>query len=69
MAVVVQIGPSYLGESPAPQAHWVENPGDCAVFVDASAANTYAAARNVTFSVTQPVVSGKRNPSKRENNG
>ncbi len=68
MPVAIRIGPSWLGESIAPHAHWVENPGDSAVFIDAATATAYATARNVTFTYEQPVVSGKRVPSKRTNN-
>ncbi len=68
MPVAVKVGISWLGESIAPHAHWVENPGDSAVFVDAAAATAYAAARNVTFVYEEPIVSGKRVTSKKTNN-
>ncbi len=65
--IAVRVGPSWLGESIAPHARWVENPGDSAIFVDAAAATAYAAARGVTFTVEQRAVTGKRVISKKTN--
>lgn len=67
MAIAIKVGVSWLGESIAPHAHWVENAGDSAVFVDAAAATAYAAARNVTFVMDQKTVTGRRNASKKTN--
>lgn len=67
MAVAIKVGTSWLGESAAPHAHWVENAGDSAVFVDAAAATAYAAARNVVFTVEQKTVTGRRVAAKRTN--
>lgn len=64
---VVTFGQSYLADSPAPHARWVENPGDAMEFTSAGAADAFAAARGVSFAYakTSTFVGGK-NPSKRE---
>jgi hypothetical protein len=67
--IAIRVGPSWLAESIAPHARWVENPGDSAVFIDGTAATAYAAARGVTVVSEQITVSGKKNQGKRENNG
>ena len=67
MSVAIRVGDSWLAESIAPHVHWVENPGDSAVFPDGATATAYAAARNVTVTTQQVTVTGKKNSGKRSN--
>jgi hypothetical protein len=68
VAISIRVGDSWLGESNAPHARWVENAGDSAVFPDGATATAYAAARGVTFTTMQVTVSGRKNQSKKTNN-
>lgn len=65
--VAIKVGPSWLAESVAPHARWVENSGDSICFPDGATATAYAAARGIAFATEQKVVTGKRNQAKRTN--
>lgn len=67
MAIAIRVGVSWLAESVAPHARWVENPGDSAVFIDGATATAYAAARGVTFIYEQKTVTGRKSVSKKTN--